>query len=144
MNESSVRRLEVSSDPEDPKILEEVDAVAAEITDSLAFTQDDKDNIAISVSEAVNNAIVHGNGGDPSKKVTILFTPLENALKIEVYDQGIGFDPDSVPDPTDADNLLSESGRGLLIIRHLMDEVDIMDYKTGTLVTMIKQYSSKN
>ncbi|HEX7344777.1 MAG TPA: ATP-binding protein, partial [bacterium] len=81
------------------------------------------DDIAITASEAVNNAIVHGNKLDPSKNVKITFYRGDKFLRLIVQDEGSGFVLESVPDPRNEENLLKTSGRGLLIIRHLMDRV---------------------
>jgi serine/threonine-protein kinase RsbW len=126
--------------PSDPMKLEEVDAFAEEIIKKLPFSQDQRDDIAISISEAVNNAIEHGNAGDMSKEVQIRLEALKDSLKILVTDQGGGFNESEVADPTDPENLLAESGRGLLIIRHLMDEVNVSDANGGTIVELIKKF----
>jgi serine/threonine-protein kinase RsbW len=126
--------------PSDADRLYEVDAFAEEVMKSLGFSQDQRDDIAISLSEAVNNAILHGNRNDPAKQVTVRFMLIEDGLIIEVQDQGNGFDSTAVPDPTNPDNLLALSGRGLLIIRHLMDEVEVIAEKTGTCIKMTKRW----
>lgn len=129
--------------PSDPERLVEVDAFAEERIAKLRFTQDQRDDIAISLSEAVNNAILHGNDGDIEKTVTIVLEERASDLRIEVTDQGDGFAVEEVADPTDPENLLAESGRGLLIIRHLMDEVNVTPGKTGTQVELIKKYANE-
>ena len=129
--------------PSDPDRLVEVDAFAEERIARLDFSQDQRDDIAISLSEAVNNAILHGNKGDMEKTVTIVLEEKKDALRIEVVDQGDGFEVTEVADPTDPENLLAESGRGLLIIRHLMDEVNVTPTHHGTTVELIKRYNSK-
>lgn len=128
--------------PSDPNRIVEVDEFAERICRSLAFEQDDCDDIAISVTEAVNNAIEHGNSGDSTKSVTIVFKPLDDGLQIEVSDQGDGFEVDQIKDPTDPENLLAESGRGILIIRHLMDEVNVFPSQNGTMVSMKKNFKN--
>ncbi|MEZ5358164.1 MAG: ATP-binding protein [Candidatus Zixiibacteriota bacterium] len=82
-------------------------------------------DIAISVSELVNNAIIHGNKSDESKQVTIRFSVTNRELKVIVIDQGQGFDVESVENPIDDDNLLKEVGRGIFIVRSFVDNVDI-------------------
>lgn len=128
--------------PSDPERLVEVDAFAEERIAKLRFTQDQRDDIAISLSEAVNNAIMHGNRGDIAKTVTIVLEERKNELRIEVSDEGAGFEPEEVADPTDPENLLEESGRGLLIIRHLMDDVIVTPTEHGTTVELIKKYTN--
>jgi serine/threonine-protein kinase RsbW len=129
--------------PSDPGMIVEVDAFAEERIDRMKFTQDQRDDIAISISEAVNNAIEHGNQGDRAKLVRIELEELSDGIRIRVHDQGSGFDPSQVADPTDPENLLVESGRGLLIISHLMDEVSVIPEKGGTLVEMIKRFATR-
>ncbi|MBS1261327.1 MAG: Serine-protein kinase RsbW [Calditrichaeota bacterium] len=126
--------------PSDPAKLVDVDAFAEHWIGDMPFTDDQRDDIAISLSEAVNNAIQHGNANDARKRVTVVLRRFEDGLRIEVTDEGNGFDPDAVADPTDPENLLSESGRGLLIIRHLMDEVHVRPADGGTRVELIKRY----
>ena len=128
--------------PSDPERLEDVDAFAEERIAKLHFTPDQRDDIAISLSEAVNNAILHGNQGDIKKTVTIVLEERDTDLRIEVSDQGDGFEPEEVADPTDPENLLAESGRGLLIIRHLMDDVIVTPTEHGTVVELIKRFSN--
>jgi len=126
--------------PSDPAKLEEVDTFAEDFIKELPFSQDQRDDIAISISEAVNNAIEHGNAGDLSKQVNIELEALKDSIKILVADQGGGFNESEVADPTDPENLLAESGRGLLIIRHLMDEVNVSPGVEGTIIELIKKF----
>ena len=79
-------------------------------------------DIAISVSELVNNAIDHGNKKNEEKRVTVT----------------IGFNPDELDDPLAEENLLKEVGRGIFIVRTLMDTVDIAPSKEGTIVTFTR------
>src|SRR4030095_5575818 len=80
--------------------------------------------IVMAVREAVTNAMVHGNQEDETKSVEVIFNCQDNVLEIEVRDQGEGFDPTGVPDPTDPANLLKTSGRGIFLMRSFMDEVE--------------------
>lgn len=98
-----------------------------EFVDNIVFNnwvdQNDYANILIAVSEAVNNAIQHGNHGDVSKKVR-LFALIENDLfKIVVEDEGNGFDFENLPDPTAPENLEKENGRGVFLMRSLAENV---------------------
>lgn len=92
--------------------------------------------VKLALEEAVINAIKHGNELDDTKKVTISFYIDEDRALISVADEGPGFKPDDVPDPTDDENLLATSGRGLALIRAYMDEVRFND--KGTEITMVK------
>jgi serine/threonine-protein kinase RsbW len=95
-------------------------------------------DIAISVSELVNNAISHGNAGDDSKRVTVEISRHSNVVSISVIDQGIGFNPNDLDDPLAEENLLKEVGRGIFIVKSLMDSVDIKPSPRGTKIVMTK------
>ena len=97
-------------------------------------------DIAISVSELVNNAIIHGNGSDAAKQVEIHLFLTDSELKITVQDQGAGFNPDCLPDPIDDKNLLREVGRGLFIVRNFVDDVNVQTAASGgTCVEIVKK-----
>jgi serine/threonine-protein kinase RsbW len=81
-------------------------------------------NVRTVLAEALTNAIVYGNGEDPVKVVRVRIEVLRDAVRIHVVDDGDGFDPDSLPDPTLTEHLWRETGRGLFVIRHLVDGVD--------------------
>jgi serine/threonine-protein kinase RsbW len=95
-------------------------------------------DIAISVSELVNNAIMHGNKSSPDKSVTVSITKANSSVQITIRDQGNGFDPDHVANPIEDNNLLKEVGRGIFIVRSLMDSVDITASAAGTTVVITK------
>ncbi|MCK4656965.1 MAG: ATP-binding protein [candidate division Zixibacteria bacterium] len=80
-------------------------------------------DIAISATELINNAILHGNGGDTSKQVKIRLEVENKTVIVEIVDQGKGFDPTIIPDPLAEENLLKEVGRGIFIARSLVDEL---------------------
>lgn len=95
-------------------------------------------DIAISVSELVNNAILHGNQSADSKIVTVRIVRKGSSVTITVTDQGTGFNPDDIADPLADENLLQEVGRGLFIVRSLMDEVDVQPSSHGTTIAITK------
>jgi serine/threonine-protein kinase RsbW len=80
-------------------------------------------NIMIAVTEAVNNAIKHGNQGNSSKNVSLSLSLAEGLIKFRVEDQGIGFDYEHLPDPTAPENIEKPGGRGIFLMKHLADEV---------------------
>jgi serine/threonine-protein kinase RsbW len=94
-------------------------------------------NLLVASIEAVTNAIVHGNKNNPEKEVRIRIENLKSRIKVEVMDEGEGFNPDKVPDPTLPENLLKESGRGIYIMKMLTDDVKIKSTKKGTKVILI-------
>jgi serine/threonine-protein kinase RsbW len=102
--------------------------------DEIAFAVD------MAVREAVTNAVIHGNKQDETKAVGVKFINSPGALEIIVKDQGEGFDPSGVADPTDPQNLLKTSGRGILFMRTFMDEVEWLEHdEGGTVVRMTKR-----
>jgi len=88
--------------------------------------------LLLAVTEAVTNAIIHANKCDLGKTVTINVTVEDNKLIIKIKDEGTGFDPAKVPDPTAPENLLKDSGRGLYLMRVYMDDLKYNVTPTGT------------
>ena len=84
-------------------------------------------NIMIAVTEAVNNAIKHGNSSDSSKNVSLSLALDENLIKFFIEDEGSGFDYKNLPDPTTPENVEKPSGRGIFLMKHLADEVEFLD-----------------
>lgn len=96
-------------------------------------------NLAIAVTELVNNAIKHGNKLRKEKKVTVEIIYKSGILEITVTDEGEGFDPDDIADPLAEENLLKEIGRGIFIVNSLIDEVRFQfPPEGGTKVTITK------
>ncbi|MDA0313253.1 MAG: ATP-binding protein [Gemmatimonadetes bacterium] len=92
-------------------------------------------NFRVGLTEALSNAMLYGNGHDPSKSVRVEVTMVGGRLQARITDQGTGFDPSSIPDPTAPDNLLKCGGRGLFLMRQLCDEVSYNDQ--GNEVTLV-------
>lgn len=128
-------KLVLSSEIEN---VEKVEELTERITKRMNFPEDERDSIAIAVTEAVNNAIIHGNKQDPAKSVYLYISVKSKFLKFVIEDEGSGFNPDQVPDPLAPDNLLKESGRGIFILKSLMDEVQFEFSDKGTKLTLIK------
>ncbi|MDP8258302.1 MAG: ATP-binding protein [Candidatus Aadella gelida] len=97
-------------------------------------------DIHVGFEEALRNAMIHGNKLDINKKVTVEITLTDKDVIIRVQDEGDGFEPEKVPDPTLDENLLNERGRGVYLITHLMDEVKYVD--GGRTVVMKKDFDS--
>ena len=96
--------------------------------------------IELTISESMINAIQHGNKCDPEKKATLKISSDGNTIEITVEDQGKGLQLDDVADPTNVENLLKPSGRGILIIRSFMDEVDLSRREGGgSRLRMVKR-----
>jgi serine/threonine-protein kinase RsbW len=127
--ENKTYSLEIESDPNNLITVEEF---VNYFSKDLGLDEDKINGLLLSVTEATTNAIIHGNKGDKSKIVTINVSANEHLLTIIVRDQGGGFDPSRVPDPTHPDNLLKDSGRGLYLMRVYMDELFYNHTPTGT------------
>jgi serine/threonine-protein kinase RsbW len=95
-------------------------------------------SIKLALEEALVNAIKHGNQLDRSKKVHVAYRLLADRFEIHISDEGCGFDPTDVPDPTAAENLERPCGRGLMLMRHYMSEVAFN--ARGNAVTMSKVF----
>ncbi|MCU0453643.1 MAG: ATP-binding protein [Bacteroidetes bacterium] len=92
--------------------------------------------VLVAATEAVNNAILHGNHSDPSKEVRLCVRTTKRFLTIRVDDEGQGFDASSLPNPLDDENLLKEHGRGVFLIRSLMDDLKFLRFKKGSAIVM--------
>ena len=97
-------------------------------------------NFRVGLTEALSNAMLYGNGHDPSKRVRVEVTLAQGRLEASVTDQGSGFDPAAVPDPTEPANLTKECGRGLFLMRELLDEVSYND--RGNQVTLVLRFDA--
>lgn len=97
-------------------------------------------NFRVGLTEALSNAMLYGNCHDPSKRVLVEITILEGRLRARVTDQGAGFDPAAVPDPTTPENISKPCGRGLFLMRSLMDEVSFNE--RGNEVTLVLRLES--
>ena len=98
-----------------------------EICKEISINEDFYGNILIAVTEAVNNAIHHGNKSNPAKSVKIDVEKTEDQLLFKVEDDGDGFDFDNLPDPTDPANIEKPHGRGVFLMKNLADEVEFED-----------------
>jgi serine/threonine-protein kinase RsbW len=118
----------------------EAAAAAADFIKQCGLGEDAAFRVDMAIREAVTNAVVHGNREDETKEVEVTISRSPGELEIEVSDQGSGFDPAAVPDPTDPDNILKTSGRGIFLIRSFMDDVQwSMRPAGGTTLRMIKR-----
>ena len=101
----------------------------------LAWPEKDIFNVQLAFSEAITNAIMHGNRSDPQKKVFLECGVRENETRISIRDEGCGFNPDELPDPRHPDNILTPTGRGILLIRHIMSKVEFLPSGNGLVMT---------
>jgi len=124
--------------PSDVEYLEKIEKTSAKIAAAAGFDESTVDDISIALTELVNNAIHHGNKNDINKKVTVSFKVDEKKLSISISDQGAGFSPSAINDPIHPDNLMADNGRGIYLVRALMDDVDYKINETGTDVIISK------
>jgi serine/threonine-protein kinase RsbW len=133
-----VQQLVLSFDKVIPSDLSLLDDAVTEITAAIERTAcwDDVETIGLAVREAIANAIVHGNHCDPEKTVRVSVSVNESCgLLIIVKDSGSGFDISRLPDPTTAENLLADHGRGIFLVKQFMEQVDF-NFDHGTEVHM--------
>jgi serine/threonine-protein kinase RsbW len=130
-----------------PSRLEEMHAVHALVGEAVkeyGLSEELAHWLELTISESMINAIQHGNRLDPAKQATLKISSTDDVLEIIVEDQGKGFALDTIADPTDAANLLKPGGRGILIIRSFMDEVDLTQSDGGCRLRMVKKISRNN
>lgn len=108
--------------PSDPQNVAKVEPFVHDVATRYNLPPSTHDNILVTLTEAVTNAVLHGNRSDCRKHVSISLSRKQDALAIRVSDEGSGFDPNVVPDPTQADRIECCGGRGLFLMRHLSDE----------------------
>lgn len=119
------KKLTFESRPENLILAEKL---VDEVCNIYKVSEDYYGNILIAVTEAVNNAINHGNRADESKKVDIVFEKINlNTITFTIRDQGPGFDPETIPDPTAPENIEKPNGRGIFLMKQLSDSVKFND-----------------
>jgi serine/threonine-protein kinase RsbW len=114
-----------------------VDETVQEITAVLNRLDwlDDIELVALTIQEALTNALVHGNRCDAEKTISISMSLNDGSLFVSANDSGSGFDPSAVPNALAAENLLNTHGRGIFLMRHVMDDVEF-NFDHGTEVRM--------
>jgi serine/threonine-protein kinase RsbW len=116
------------------EVLENLLTLAREVRCDVGHLED----LELALREALANAIIHGNRSDPEKSVVVsCFCQPDRGMLLVVQDEGSGFDPKSIPDPTDAECLLRTHGRGLFLMRQSMDHVRISH--SGRRITLLKR-----
>lgn len=125
------KRLKVESKTASLRIVENA---IDEMTGAIGINQDNYGKILVATLEAVNNAIKHGNKDIPERLVDIVIEYTDSELRISVTDQGDGFDPALIPDPTLPANIEELSGRGVFLMTKLSDSITFNE--RGNSVTM--------
>ncbi|HIQ19672.1 MAG TPA: ATP-binding protein [Planctomycetes bacterium] len=125
-----------------PSTAEDCRDVVEELLDQLRQRNwDERDlfGIHLSCEEALMNALKHGNRMDASKKIEVSCRISDDKVRVEIADEGEGFDPEAIPDPTDDEYLDMPSGRGVMLMRNFMTRVEYLE--GGTRVVMEKERS---
>lgn len=125
------RKLKIESRTKSIRLVEKI---IDEVTAELGISQDCYGKILVSTLEGVNNAIMHGNKSIPEKSVDVEFRTYGKGLKIVITDEGEGFKPEQVPDPTIPEHIEELNGRGVFLMSHLADEIKFS--RKGNTVTM--------
>lgn len=120
----------------DPKNIHLVEDYIINLGESNNFSDDAVNSLMIAITEAANNAILHGNESNPAKKVKLFSSFENNHLVVAVTDEGKGFDPSKVPDPLAPENLLKTSGRGVFLMKEIMKSVEYKFAPEGTTVIL--------
>jgi len=115
------------------------EAMAEQAASHAGFDEDARGGISMAVREAMINAVMHGNGYSPEKRVNLTFEQSPDNLVITIRDEGPGLNPDEVPDPLAPENLMKQSGRGIFLMRAFMDDVKFRKLEPGTEITLIKR-----
>ncbi len=116
-----------------------MDSMTERIAREMGFDESGCSDLGICVTEAVNNAIMHAHNERADLSIDVVFERSEGALQVIVRDHGSGFDEASLPDPTLPQNLMKTGGRGIHVIRALMDSVSIERLNDGMKLSMLKK-----
>jgi serine/threonine-protein kinase RsbW len=115
--------------------MEQIQPFVKELQQWAHFGEEDFNRIMLALSEAVNNAIVHGNKENPNKNVYVNTSLKDRTLTVNIQDEGKGFNPDTISDPLKEENLLNEGGRGIYLIKQYADDVQFSKGGTKVAVT---------
>ena len=118
--------------PSDPNLLPQIEDYILEIVASIGLSEENMNKLALSVAEAAANSILHGNNSDVNKLVRITIKISKDQLQLIFKDEGKGFDPEKIPDPTTAENILKTHGRGLHIMHTFLDSLTYNFLPDGT------------
>ena len=112
--------LELQSNPDSLIVVENM---IDEVKNKYSVNEDMYGNMLVAITEAVTNAIYHGNKSDPAKKISISVANNNHSVVFTIADEGTGFDYYNLPDPTAPENLEKECGRGIFLMKHLADQL---------------------
>ena len=112
--------------PSDYQSISTVEKLIDKVCNNLGVNEDSYGNVLIAVTEAVNNAIQHGNNANASLQIDVAVLDSVNSVCFSIKDQGPGFDFNNLPDPTSPENILKENGRGIFLMNNLADKVEFL------------------
>ena len=125
--------LEIESDPNNLITVEEF---VNYFCKDIQLPDEKLSDVLLAVTEATTNAIIHANKSDANKKVTIDVEILNSKMIVKVKDEGEGFDPAEIPDPTEPENLLKDHGRGIYLMKVYMDDLQYKRTPNGMLTIL--------
>jgi len=129
-----MHKLEVKSDISN---ISEVEKLIDIVCEDLKLNEDNYGNILIAVTEAVTNAIVHGNQSNPIKTVSVRVDEVSKEVVFSIVDQGGGFDFTNLPDPLLPENLEKPNGRGIFLMKNLSDKIEFFDEGRKVCITFV-------
>jgi serine/threonine-protein kinase RsbW len=134
-NSQVSREVEFFSLPENINLIE---IFVEQLKDEFSLSVELEANMLVALSEAVNNAIFHGNAADPAKRVHLHMEKNNNSFLFIIEDEGNGFTPEEIRDPTAPENLDKPTGRGIFLIRNLADQVTFDNGGKKVVITFIQ------
>jgi len=111
-----------------------VEKLVDDVCDLFDIKEEIYGHILVALTEAVNNALQHGNKADPKKNIEVTFKVKEETLYFTVKDQGAGFDHNALPDPTNPENIEKPTGRGIFLMKHLCDNVSFEESRPKVIM----------
>lgn len=129
-----MHKLEINSDISN---ISQVEQLIDTVCEDLNVSEDNYGNILIAVTEAVNNAIIHGNKNNPEKLVKVEVDKITKEVVFSIYDDGGGFDYTKLPDPTAPENIEKPDGRGIFLMKNLSDKVEFFDEGKKVSITFV-------
>jgi serine/threonine-protein kinase RsbW len=122
--------------------VDSAEAMVVESAAALGLDEDARMDLGLAIREAMVNAVAHGNAYSPEKQVRLILETRPDAVRVTIIDQGEGFDLNKVPDPTQGENLMRESGRGLLLMQAFVDEFSVKRSAAGGAEVVLVKYAS--
>ncbi len=124
--------------------VDKAEAIVLEAAGKAGFAEEQRHEIGMAVRETMVNAVVHGNRYSAHKKVRLSVISAADRLTVAIVDQGEGFDLNAIPNPLASENLLRQSGRGILLIQAFVDEFEVRrGHPAGTEVRLTKFFSQR-